>query len=418
MKSNLPEDWRRRKIKEICKVTSGKRPLTVSSQKSSNNSIPIYGGAGIMGYTNEALFKGPILVTGRVGTLGLLHKSTSPCWPSDNTLVIIPRKEEDLGFIYYALKMKMSNILALNRGTSNPLVTQRDIEELEIYEPELQQEKAKISEILGSLEDKIELNYEMNKTLEAIAQAIFKNWFVDFEPFKDKLVYNEELDKEIPKGWHVVKLAEICEINMGQSPPSNTYNEVGKGLSFFQGIKDFGFRYPTPSVYCSAPRKIAKPGDILFSVRAPIGELNLTLEDSCIGRGIAALRYKFGSNNFLFYLLKKSKRYWKHTHEGGGTVFGDVTKEDLENFELLFPGNDIVEKFNSIIGPFDMLIKINEEESRILTMLRDTLLPKLLSGEIRVKIDVEKEFPEETKKLKEIREEKIKLQESLEKWFK
>lgn len=261
-------------------------------------------------------------------------------------------------------------------------------------------DQQKIAEILGALDDKIELNYEMNKTLEEMAQAIFKNWFVDFEPFKDNLVYNEELGKEIPDGWEVVELEQICDINMGQSPPSSTYNESGEGLPFYQGVRDYGFRYVKPSIYCSSPKKIAEPEDILFSVRAPVGEINVAPEESCIGRGIASLRYKDGPNNFLLYLLKRIQKYWKNIYEGGGTVFGAVTKEDLKKFELVFPGSEIIENFNAIVKPLDDIIKINEYESNILANIRDLLLPKLLTGEIRVNADGKKE--EKEKQLNEI----------------
>jgi len=206
----------------------------------------------------------------------------------------------------------------------------------------------------------------------------------------------------------------ICKINMGQSPPSTTYNEERKGLPFFQGVKDFGFRHPKPSVFCSAPTKIGEPGDILISVRAPIGDLNITLEKSCIGRGLAALRYRFGSNSFLFYLFKTLQKYLKGVYEGGGTVFGCLTKTDLESLELVFPGKGVVEKFNSIVGPFEELIQANEQESITLTQIRDTLLPKLLSGEI--KINIEKELPEQMKKLDQINEEKARIQKSISEW--
>ena len=202
----------KKKVSEVARVTSGKRPLKVSMFESSECPIPIYGGAGRMGFTTEPLYKEPILVTGRVGTLGLIHNVKTQSWPSDNALVIIPNTDKiDHDFLYYSLKLKMSYLLALNRGTSNPLITQRDIEMLEIPYPS-RSEQCKIAEILGSLDDKIELNYEMNKTLEAIAQAIFKNWFVDFEPFKDELVYSEELDKKIPRGWEVVKIGDLAEL--------------------------------------------------------------------------------------------------------------------------------------------------------------------------------------------------------------
>ena len=364
----------------------------------------------------KLLPQGTIVITAR-GTVGEIRVLGEPMAFNQTCYGLIPKnKSTDSDFLYYALKNAINKMKALSYGTVFETITTRTFDELTILIPPLPEQK-KIAEILSSLDDKIELNYEMNKTLEAIAQAIFKHWFIDFGPFKDQLVYNEELGKEIPEGWEVVKLGEICKINMGQSPPSITYNKDRKGLPFFQGIKEFGFRYPNPSVYCSAPRKIAEPGDILFSVRAPIGELNVALERSCIGRGIAALRYKFGSNNFLFYLFKSTQKYWKRVYEGRGTVFGCVTKEHLNNFELVFPGKDIVNKFNSIVEPFDEMIKKNEEESIILAQIRDTLLPKLLSGEIRVKADIEEEFPKETKKLVEIKKEKARIRKTLLDYF-
>ena len=119
----------------------------------------------------------------------------------------------------------------------------------------------------------------------------------------------------------------------------------------------------------------------------------------------------------MFYLLKSTQKYWKKAYEGRGTVFGCVTKEHLNNFELVFPGKDIVNKFNSIVEPFDEMIKKNEEESIILAQIRDTLLPKLISGEIRVKADIEEEFPKETKKLVEIKKEKARIRKTLLDYF-
>lgn len=319
-------------------------------------------------------------------------------------------------FVYYLCrydKVRDFAIKSMTGSSGRQRVQAEAFNHLKIKIPPLPEQR-KIAEILSSLDDKIELNYEMNKTLETIAQAIFRRWFIDFEPFQDKLIHNEELDKEIPKGWEITKLKKICKINMGQSPPSTTYNEEEEGLPFFQGIRDFGFRYPKPSVYCNAPAKIAEPDDILFSVRAPIGKLNITLKKSCIGRGITALRYKFGSNSFLFYLFKTLQNYWKWIYESGGTVFGCVTKEDLETFELAFPRKEIVERFNSIVKPLDEIIKTNELESLILTQIHDTLLPSLLSGEMRVKVG--DEFPKEIKRLREIKEEKIKIQKNLLEW--
>jgi len=97
---------------------------------------------------------------------------------------------------------------------------------------------------------------------------------------------------EVPEGWGVGTLGDLCDINMGQSPPGTTYNEIGDGLPFYQGITDFGFRFPSRRVYCTAPTRFAEEGDVLLSVRAPVGSLNVADERCAIGRGVAALRLK------------------------------------------------------------------------------------------------------------------------------
>lgn len=323
----------------------------------------------------------------------------------------------DKKYLYYIFCTKeyRSEVLASATGTTVRHTAPDRILNFSISAPNMDFQE-RIASILFPFDEKIILNEQMNKNLEAIAQRIFRNWFVDFEPFKDELIFNKELNKRIPKGWATVQLKEICRVNMGQSPPSSTYNEEKKGLPFFQGNKDFGFRHPKPSVYCSAPTKIAKPNDILFSVRAPIGDLNVLVEKACIGRGVSALTYKFGSNNFLFYLFKTHQDYWKWVYESEGTVFGCVTKEDIETFELVFPGRDIVKKFNSIVRPLDEMVTVNERESLTLSQIRDTLLPKLLSGEIGVKVGIKEEFPEEIKELEEIKKEKTKIQKALLEW--
>ena len=136
-----------------------------------------------------------------------------------------------------------------------------------------------IAKILSDLDAKIELNHQMNKTLEKIAHAIFKHWFIDFEfpneegkPYKSsggKMVESEL--GPIPKNWYIGRLSDIAEITMGMSPPGTTYNEVGDGMPFFQGRRDFGFRYPQERVYCTDPKRMAEKDDILLSVRAPVG---------------------------------------------------------------------------------------------------------------------------------------------------
>lgn len=177
---------------------------------------------------------------------------------------------------------------------------------------------------------------------------------------------------------------EIAQIVMGQSPPGETYNELGNGLPFYQGVRDFGFRFPTRRVYCTEPKRYAEKADILFSVRAPVGNLNIAVEHCTIGRGVAALRLKPKHGSFLYYFLKATQSEWEK-FEAKGTVFGSVSKDDIYCFKLIVPINGIIEKFNYLISSIDAQIESNEQESLTLAHIRDTLLPKLMSGEIRVK---------------------------------
>ena len=175
--------------------------------------------------------------------------------------------------------------------------------------------------ILGALDDKIELNRRMNETLEAMARAIFKDWFVDFGPTRARAegrdpylvpelwdLFPDRLgDKDIPTGWRVGTIGDCFRLTMGQSPPGSTYNEKGNGLPFFQGRKDFGFRYPEKRKYCTGPTRIAERDDTLVSVRAPVGDINMALEQCCAGRGVAALRHKSSSRSFTYYSAAETK---------------------------------------------------------------------------------------------------------------
>jgi type I restriction enzyme S subunit len=170
---------------------------------------------------------------------------------------------------------------------------------------------------------------------------------------------------------------------MGQSPPGETYNESGDGTVFYQGNRDFGFRFPTPRVYCTAPSRIAEAGDVLISVRAPVGALNITLERCAIGRGVAALRMKQYSNGFLFYFLSTRQDLWDQFNSEG-TVFGCLNKTEFHKIVLVIPSNVVMRQFDAVVKPIEEMIQKNELETRALGNIRDSLLPRLMSGKIRV----------------------------------
>lgn len=319
-------------------------------------------------------------------------------------LITLRGKPDLLNNTYLKFAMQaafvQNQLKARSTGTTVLGISQRELRNVEIPLPPLSEQR-RIAHILGTLDDKIELNRQMNETLEATARAIFKSWFVDFDPVKAKVEGRKPpyTDTEtaalfpsaskdsslgkIPQGWQVATIDEDFNLIMGQSPPGSTYNEDGEGMSFYQGRRDFGFRYPTQRVYCTAPKRFAEKGDTLVSVRAPVGDINMVLEKCSIGRGVAAIRHKTGSRSYTYYTMQFLQNVLSH-YEAEGTVFGSINKTDFQTLSCLRSPDEIVEAFERLVFPLDQTIENNENESRTLAQTRDTLLPKLLSGEIRV----------------------------------
>ncbi len=214
---------------------------------------------------------------------------------------------------------------------------------MELPVPSIEKQREIVKEY-SIVQNNIKNNENIIKNLEVTAQAIYKEWFVDFnfpneqgKPYKANggaMVYNKELEKEMPVGWEVGKLGEICSILMGQSPEGSSYNEMKSGIPFFQGRKDFKIRYPENRIYCTSPKKIAKKGDVLMSVRAPVGDLNIAHSDCCIGRGLSAIRHNSNSSIFTHCLLQSLySNFDKYNSEG--TIFGSVNKDNIANIEII-----------------------------------------------------------------------------------
>jgi len=271
---------------------------------------------------------------------------------------------------------------------------------IEIPLPPLEEQRA-IAHILGTLDDKIELNRRISETLEAIARALFQSWFVDFDPVRAKAegrdpglpphladLFPDRFEDselgEIPEGWEVGLLDDQFDLTMGQSPPGHTYNDVGDGVPFYQGRTDFGFRFPKHRIYCTAPTRLASKGDTLISVRAPVGDINMAAEDCAIGRGVAAVRHRTGSRSYTYQFMHAKANDFRR-FEAEGTVFGAICKKDFQAMVCVVPPRELVLEFERLVAPLDERIEIADRESRTLAALRDTLLPRLVSGELRVR---------------------------------
>ncbi|MDE0470117.1 MAG: restriction endonuclease subunit S [Candidatus Poribacteria bacterium] len=319
-------------------------------------------------------------------------------------LITLRGKPEVLNNTYLKFAMQaafvQNQLKARSTGTTVLGISQRELRKVEIPLPSLP-EQHRIAHILSTLDDKIELNRQMNETLEATARAIFKSWFVNFDPVKAKVegrkppcmdaetaalfpsAFKDSALGKIPDRWQVATIDDDFNLVMGQSPPGSTYNEDGEGILFYQGRKDFGFRYPTQRVYCTAPKRFAEKGDTLVSVRAPVGDINMASEKCSIGRGVATIRHKTRSRSYTYYTMQSLQEIFSR-YEAEGTVFGSISKTDFQTLSYLRPPDEIVEAFERLVHPLDQTIENNENESRTLAQTRDTLLPKLLSGEIRV----------------------------------
>ena len=289
--------------------------------------------------------------------------------------------DKDYAYWYLNQDSVYKQLMAGQSSSTMPAITFGMLKYIMVRVPPISYQR-RIASILSSLDRKIELNNKINADLEEMAQAIFKNWFVDFEPFKGGKFVDSELGM-IPEGWKVGTLADIAEITMGQSPAGNSLNENREGMIFYQGSSDFGFRFPSIRVFTTEPKRLAVANSVLFSVRAPVGDINVAKEECCIGRGVASIKSKYGHDSYLFYTMKSLHKLFD-SFDGEGTVFGSINKKTLSAIQILLPSDGIVEQFNNIASSFDDRIRSLSDESSRLSLLRDTLLPRLMSGELEV----------------------------------
>ena len=227
-----------------------------------------------------------------------------------------------------------------------------------------------------------------------MAKQLYDYWFVQFDfpdengkPYKSsggKMIWDEKLKKMIPEGWSGGCFSDIANITMGQSPDGSSYNEDGNGVIFYQGSTDFGIRFPSVRMYTTAPTRFAKRGDILMSVRAPVGAVNIANADCCIGRGLSAINAKIGTITYIYFVIHYLKVRFDNLNSAG-TTFGSITKDELQELPVLVPSDDVLKLFESASRPiFDMQMNIGQEIEG-LTLQRDELLPLLMTGQVSVK---------------------------------
>ena len=316
-----------------------------------------------------------------VGNVALIMPGQKVCLGQRVVLIRPNQIKADSAYLtYYLLSKDVQHRLKSNaNGAVVAHLNMDDIRNLEIELPDISVQK-RIAGVLSCLDDKIALNNRINHNLEEQAQALYKSWFIDFEPFKDRKFVDSELGM-IPNGWHFGTLSELATITMGQSPSGSSFNEEGNGIIFYQGRTEFGFRFPSIKLFTTEPTRFSTPRSILMSVRAPVGDINVSKKRCCIGRGLASIEPFMKSYSFVLYTIKGQSEQLD-LYNGEGTVFGSINRKELEGLSVIIPPEDIINSFNELVTPLDTKIEELSDENDNLQIERDILLPQLMSGSL------------------------------------
>lgn len=345
---NLPKGWRKVKLGEWLEFKYG---FSLPEKERIKGEIPVYGSSGIVGWHNKQAVSGKGIIIGRKGNVGVVYFSDGPFYPIDTVYFIDSlKKGGDLKFFYYLLKTINFQKVDINVGV--PGLNRDTAHSLDIFIPEDSSEQRRIASILSAFDDKIELNNKINKTLEEMAQAIFKEWFTKNQKAKIK--------KQ--------KLGDLVNITYGKGPASNELKKSGYPVYGANGIIGYCDSYS-----CSDRQ-------IIIGCRGVVGNITLTLPKCTITHNSLVLTPLNNRKIFLYYLLKNQKL----DAIAGGSAQPQITIRDLENFELAIPDEKIQDKFESIVNIIEQKRLNNFYENQKLAELRDLLLPKLMNGEIRV----------------------------------
>lgn len=299
---------------------------------------------------------------------------------SDCLKVVLDESKCYPKFIYYQLRSEHIGrwLEKVSIGATMPSLNTGLLSGIEMVLPPIEIQK-QIAGILSVCDDLIENNQKQIKLLEEAAQRLYKEWFVDLRfPGHE----NTKIVDGVPEGWNEKTLSQVANVIMGQSPKSEFYNSEKKGLPFHQGVGSYGVRFVMDDIYSTSYTRIAEPNSILFSVRAPVGRLNITKSKVVIGRGLAAINQTDGCQSYLYYLLKN--RFFKDNIVGNGSIFASASKDELLNQKFLIPERNLMMQFEKIVSQMDKQIENLDSKNKKLIEARDRLLPKFMSGEVEV----------------------------------
>ena len=326
----------------------------------------------------DLLFGRRSLVEEGAGKCSIVYKPAGPLtFESSIIRVRLDRAIADPEFFfnYFRSPIGRSRIRAIVGGAAVKGIRGSDLKLIKVHVPPLDEQIA-IRQVVALYDDLIATNQRRIALLEDAARRLYREWFVHLRfPGHESVPVKDG----VPEGWAKLPLGDVAEITMGQSPESKYYNTDGDGLPFHQGVSDFGHRFVKHETYTKQATRIAEAGDILCSVRAPVGRLNFTRDKIAIGRGLSAMRSRTGHQSLLFYQL--DALFVEEDMIGGGAIFASVGKKELFGQLILQPSTSIATTFNRLVSDLDLQIENLDSQNQELAKARDLLLPKLMSGQ-------------------------------------
>ena len=317
--------------------------------------------------------KGTLCITIAVNIADTAILGIDACFP-DSIMGFLPYDGiSDARFVKYCFDVLQKECRQISQGTAQDNLSWEKLSTITFPAPSYQEQR-KIADILSAYDELIENNNKQIKLLEEAAQRLYKEWFIDLRFPGHKSI---KIVDGVPEGWAIKRLESIADINMGQSPKSEFYNQLHDGLPFHQGVGSYGYRFPIDTIYTTSYPKIAEANSILFSVRAPVGRLNITKHKIAIGRGLSSINAKDNHQSFLFYMLKE--RFFKDDIIGNGSIFASISKNELSHQEFSIPPDTILSKFDTYAQYIDKKIDILSSQLLSLKEARDKILNQLIT---------------------------------------
>jgi len=349
--------WVEVTLGELAAWTSGKN--ISKDSRSLDGEFPIIGANGEIGRADSFLYDQPLVVVGRVGSCGETHLINQKVWISDNALIAIPNAKIVVTYLYYLLKIFDYNKII--SGTTQPLITQGKLKMQAALLPPLPEQK-RIVDLISTVDSYIDALWQQLEKAKRARGAVL-----------------HELLTAGGDGWLVTSLDEVADVIMGQSPEGRSYNAVGDGLPFMQGSAEFGEHHPIPEKWCSEPRKIAEPGDLLMSVRAPVGDTNFANQQIAVGRGLSIIRANAKSLNGFLRLAVQFNVPNVLASSGTG-MFSSITGKNLRSLKISLPPLPEQKRIVDLISTVDSYIEALQVQIDSSMNLRSGLLSDLLSG--------------------------------------